>query len=99
MRSYDYFHSDDPVEAAKFVVSDAVAVLWDSVLRNDGPAAFASRVPEQLIRWESDFGWTRAATLVTEALKEYRSLARLREGMDLGTGGHIVWSRDTVHER
>ena len=27
MKSYDYFHSDDPVEAAKFVVSDAVAVL------------------------------------------------------------------------
>jgi hypothetical protein len=26
MRSYDYFYSDDPVEAAKFVVSDAVAV-------------------------------------------------------------------------
>jgi hypothetical protein len=54
MRSYDYFHSDDPVEAAKFVVSDAVAVLWESVLRHDGPAAFASRVPEQLIRWEAD---------------------------------------------
>jgi hypothetical protein len=33
MKSYDYFHSDDPVEAAKFVVSDAVAVLWESVLR------------------------------------------------------------------
>jgi hypothetical protein len=59
MRSYDYFHSDDPVEAAKFVVSDAVAVLWESVLRHDGPAVFASRVPEQLIRWESDYGWTR----------------------------------------
>lgn len=28
-----------------------------------------------------------------------RSLARLREGMDLGTGGHIDWSRDSVHER
>jgi hypothetical protein len=28
-----------------------------------------------------------------------RSLARLREGMDLGTGGHIGWSRDSVHER
>ena len=28
-----------------------------------------------------------------------RSLARLREGMDLGTGGHISWSRDSVHER
>jgi hypothetical protein len=39
MRGYDYFHSDDPVEAAKFVVSDAVAVLWESVLRHDGPAA------------------------------------------------------------
>ncbi len=59
MRRYDYFHSDDPVEAAKFVVSDAVAVLWESVLRHDGPAAFASRVPEQLIRWEADYGWTR----------------------------------------
>ena len=49
-KSYDYFHSDDPVEAAKFVVSDAVAVLWESVLRHDGFTAFAQRVPEQLIR-------------------------------------------------
>jgi hypothetical protein len=59
MKSRDYFHSDDPVEAAKFVVSDAVAVLWESVLRHDGFAAFARRVPEQLIRWEADYGWTR----------------------------------------
>ena len=59
MRSYDYFHSDDPVEAAKFVVSEAVAALWESVLRHDGFAAFAGRVPEQLIRWEADYGWTR----------------------------------------
>jgi hypothetical protein len=28
-----------------------------------------------------------------------RSLARLHEGMDLGTGGHIDWSRESVHER
>ena len=28
-----------------------------------------------------------------------RSLARLRDGMDLGTHGHIDWSRDSVHER
>jgi hypothetical protein len=27
MKRYDYFHSDDPVEAAKFVVSEAVAAL------------------------------------------------------------------------
>jgi hypothetical protein len=59
MKSYDYFHSDDPVEAAKFVVSDAVAVLWESVLRHDGFAAFARRVPGQLIRWEAYYGWTR----------------------------------------
>jgi hypothetical protein len=59
MKSCDYFHSDDPVEAAKFVVSDAVAMLWESVLRHDGFAAFAQRVPEQLIRWESYYGWTR----------------------------------------
>jgi hypothetical protein len=59
MGSCDYFHSDDPVEAAKFVVSDAVAVLWESVLRHDGFEAFARRVPGQLIRWEADYGWTR----------------------------------------
>ena len=28
-----------------------------------------------------------------------RSLTRLREGMDLGTGGQISWNRDSVHER
>jgi hypothetical protein len=59
MKRYDYFHSDDPVEAAKFVVSEAVAALWESVLRNDGFAAFAGCVPEQLIGWEADYGWTR----------------------------------------
>jgi hypothetical protein len=26
-------------------------------------------------------------------------LARLRDGLDLGTGGHIGWSRDSLHER
>ena len=59
MKTYDYFHSDDPVEAAKFVVSEAVAALWESVLRHDGFAALASRAPDQLIRWEAEYGWTR----------------------------------------
>ncbi|HJY57504.1 MAG TPA: hypothetical protein VJ418_14075 [Streptosporangiaceae bacterium] len=59
MKKYDYFHSDDPVEAAKFVVSEAVTALWESVLRHDGFAAFAGRAPEQLIRWEAEYGWTR----------------------------------------
>jgi hypothetical protein len=43
MKSYDYFHSDDPAEAVQFVISDVVAVLWESVLRHDGFAAFARR--------------------------------------------------------
>jgi hypothetical protein len=47
---YDYF---------QFVVSEAVAELWKSVLRHDGFAVFASRVPEQLVRWEAKYGWTR----------------------------------------
>jgi hypothetical protein len=55
----DYFHSEDPIEAAKFVVSDAVAALWESILRQDGFAAFANQVPAQLIRWENEYGWTR----------------------------------------
>ncbi len=59
MKRYDYFHSDDPVEAAKFVVPEAVAALWESVLRHGGFAALAARAPEQLIRWEADYGWTR----------------------------------------
>lgn len=28
-----------------------------------------------------------------------RSLTRLREGADLGTAGHVHWSRDRLHER
>jgi hypothetical protein len=28
-----------------------------------------------------------------------RSLSRLDEDTDLGTGGHIGWDRDSVHER
>jgi hypothetical protein len=33
-----------------------------------------------------------------DAAKE-RNLARLREGMDLGTGGRVTWSRDDLHAR
>jgi hypothetical protein len=39
---------------------------------------------------ERDSGYTAA--------KE-RSLALLAEGWDLGTGGHVGWSRDQLHER
>jgi hypothetical protein len=59
-RDYDYFHSEDPVEAAGFVVSDAVARLWARLQAHYGFAGFAERAAPQLIRWESRHGWTRS---------------------------------------
>jgi hypothetical protein len=60
MRDYEYFHSEDPVEAAGFVVSDAAALLWARLQAHHGFAGFAQRAAPQLIRWESRHGWTRS---------------------------------------
>jgi hypothetical protein len=60
MRGYDYFRSEDPIEAARFVVSDAVALLWAKMRDTYGFAGFAERAAPQLIRWESPYGWTRS---------------------------------------
>jgi hypothetical protein len=59
MRGYDYFRSEDPVEAAKVVVSDEVALLWTRVREHYGFPVFAEQAAPQLIRWESRYGWTR----------------------------------------
>lgn len=59
-RSYDYFRSEDPMEAARFVVSDAAEVLWGTQRDRYGFAGFAERAAPQLVRWESRFGWTRS---------------------------------------
>ena len=59
MRDYDYFRSDDPVEAARFVVSDAAAALWSAIRQEHGFAGFSECAAGQLLRWESRFGWTR----------------------------------------
>jgi hypothetical protein len=59
MGGYDYFRSEDPVEAARFVVSDAVALLWATLRERGGFAEFAKRAAAQLIRWETVYGWTR----------------------------------------
>lgn len=56
---YEYFRSEDPVEAARFVVSDAVELLWTRLLDQLGFAAFTERAAPQLARWESQYGWTR----------------------------------------
>lgn len=59
-RAFDYFRSEDPMEAARFVVSDAVALLWGRVRDHHGFEEFAVRTAPQLIRWESKYGWTRS---------------------------------------
>jgi hypothetical protein len=59
-RDYEYFHSEDPMEAAGFVVSNAVALLWAALQAQYGFAGFAQRAAPQLIRWESRYGWTRS---------------------------------------
>jgi len=58
-RAVDYFRSEDPMAAARFVVSDEVALLWETVRNRHGFAVFAERAAPQLIRWESRWGWTR----------------------------------------
>jgi hypothetical protein len=59
MKDHEYFRSEDPVAAARFVVSDAVALLWSRLRDQYGFAGFVQRAAPQLIRWESRYGWTR----------------------------------------
>ena len=58
-RERDYFRSEDPLEAARFVVSDAVAVLWSRMREVHGAVHFTESAAAQLLRWESRYGWTR----------------------------------------
>jgi hypothetical protein len=58
-RDYDYFRSEDPMEAARFVLSEAVAVLWTATRDHRGFSEFARTASGQLCRWESRYGWTR----------------------------------------
>ena len=55
----DYFRSEDPMEAAQFVVSDAAAALWEFVRERHGFARFTTVAAAQLPRWESAYGWSR----------------------------------------
>ena len=58
-RERDYFRSEDPLEAARFVVSDVVAVLWSRMREVHGAVHFTESAAAQLLRWESRYGWTR----------------------------------------
>lgn len=79
MGDYDYVRSEDPVQAAGVVVSDAVAALWRSLRERHGFAGFADRAAPQLVRWESPFGWTRVGD--GKVAQQETSLARVLEGM------------------
>ena len=59
MKDHEYVRSEDPVAAARFVVSDAAALLWSKYQDQYGFAGLAQRAAPQLIRWESRYGWTR----------------------------------------
>jgi hypothetical protein len=59
-KRFDYFRSEDPMEAAQFVVSDVAATLWEFVRERHGFARFATVAAAQLPRWESAYGWSRS---------------------------------------
>lgn len=59
MKDDDYVRSQDPVEAARFVVSDAVATLWSRMRQAHGVDGLLRQAVVQLVRWESSHGWTR----------------------------------------
>lgn len=83
-RHYEYFHSEDPVAAARVVVSDSVRTLWTTRLRQQGFRAFANSAAPQLIRWESVYGWTRyGGSKVAEKETSLATvLARMLRGQD-----------------
>ncbi|WP_431473726.1 hypothetical protein [Ornithinimicrobium sp. W1665] len=58
-REYDYFRSEDPMEAARFVVSDAVAAMWARLRDTEGAGAMVEQAVKDLVRWERRWGWTR----------------------------------------
>jgi|HubBroStandDraft_5_1064220.scaffolds.fasta_scaffold54293_3 hypothetical protein len=56
--------------------------------RGTSVSQLLARMLKELIEQESGYASARE-----------RSLARLHGDMNLGTGGHTGWSRDSIHER
>jgi len=69
------FRSEDPLEAAKFVVSQAVSALWETELDARGFAEFTARAVPQLMQWEREYGWAEG----TGAAKVYEQERPLAE--------------------
>lgn len=89
---YDFFRSEDPVQAAGVVISDVVGRMWASFRDRHGFAGFAERAAPQLLRWEAAFGWTRYGS-GSVADKE-TSLAQVLAGM-LAAPDH--WAAFAAH--
>lgn len=56
--------------------------------RGTSVSALLARMLRDLVEQENGYARSRE-----------RSLGRLRDGIDLGTRGHIDWDRDDLHER
>jgi hypothetical protein len=83
------FRSEDPLEAARFVVSQAVSALWETVLDARGFAEFTARTVPQLVRWEREYGWSEGlgAGKVREQERPLAEvLARMLETPDMWRG-------------
>lgn len=99
-REFDYFRSEDPMEAARFVVSDAVAMTWSRMRDARGASTFVELAAAHLVRWESGYGWTRRGDGWVSAHET--SLARVLSGLltvpDLWTevAGHYLDALDRV---
>ncbi len=78
-RHYDYFRSEDPMEAARFVVSDAATLLWGHRRDRHGFHTFAAEAAPQLLRWESPYGWTRSG--YGKIIEKEMTLATVISGM------------------
>lgn len=87
-RDFDYFRSEDPMEAAKFVVSDAAELLWGTLRDRYGFAGFADRAAPQFVRWESRFGWSRSGwgQLSEKETSLASVLARMLQAPDMWAG-------------
>jgi hypothetical protein len=70
------FRSEDPLEAARFVVSQAVSALWETALDTRGFAEFTARSVPQLMRWEREYGWSEG-TGACKVREQERPLAEV----------------------
>jgi hypothetical protein len=90
LRNWEYFRSQDPVEAAKIVFSDRVAVLWRARIDEGGFGAFLQEAPAQFVRWESRFGWTRYDG---KATGQQRTLTEVLQGLLPGPDALLAFVR------